>query len=95
MKKTILLVLATFQGLLSLNAEAIGFTGAPTDLSELTYLRARYYDPETGSFLSKDPIGIADHLNQYAYVGSDRQIVDTKATILERFDYDLFGMVRE
>ncbi len=33
-----------------------GFTGEWTDGSGLQYLRARYYDPETGTFLSRDPM---------------------------------------
>jgi RHS repeat-associated protein len=33
------------------------FAGEPFDAeSELTYLRARYYDPRTGAFLSRDPL---------------------------------------
>lgn len=39
--------------------------------SGLYYMRARYYDPETGRFLSEDPIGIAGGLNLYAYSGND------------------------
>jgi RHS repeat-associated protein len=35
----------------------------------LLYMRARYYDPEIGRFISKDPIGFAGgDLNLYAYV---------------------------
>ena len=33
-------------------------------------MRARYYDPALGRFLSEDPIGIADGLNLYAYAGN-------------------------
>jgi RHS repeat-associated protein len=33
----------------------------------LYYMRARYYDPQMGRFLSEDPIGIAGGLNLYAY----------------------------
>ncbi|MCL4243292.1 MAG: RHS repeat-associated core domain-containing protein [Dehalococcoidia bacterium] len=32
------------------------FAGQQTDPTGLQYLRARYYDPETGSFLSRDPL---------------------------------------
>lgn len=33
--------------------------------------RARWYDPETGRWLSKDPIGIAGGLNQYVAFGNN------------------------
>lgn len=33
----------------------LGFTGEQTDPSGLQYLRARYYDPRTAMFLSRDP----------------------------------------
>ena len=40
--------------------------GAPG--SELYFLRARYYDPETGRFLGQDPLPAG---NLYAYVGNN------------------------
>ena len=33
--------------------------------------RARWYDPETGRWLSKDPIGLAGGLNLYAFCGNN------------------------
>ncbi len=48
-----------------------GFTAEWTDPTNLIYLRARYYDPATGRFLSKDPVrGLIAHpstLNLYSY----------------------------
>jgi RHS repeat-associated protein len=48
-----------------------GFAGQASDGSQTFYLRARYYDPETGTFLSKDPMGVAAGPNSYQYVASN------------------------
>jgi len=37
----------------------------------LYHFRARWYDPVTGRWLSKDPIGLSGGLNQYAFCGND------------------------
>jgi RHS repeat-associated protein len=34
------------------------------------YLRARYYDPELGRFISEDPVGLAGGINPFAYLAS-------------------------
>lgn len=51
------------------------YTGEPTDASGLTYLRARYYDPGLGRFMSGDPFaGFAASplsLNRYSYIGNN------------------------
>lgn len=48
------------------------FTGEENDASGLVYLRARYYDPSTGRFLSPDPFPAkatdTQTLNRYVYV---------------------------
>ena len=37
----------------------------------LYYVRARWYDPALGRFLSEDPIGLAGGINNYAYAAND------------------------
>jgi RHS repeat-associated protein len=37
----------------------------------LLYMRARYYDPVVGRFISKDPIGYWGGINLYAYVNNN------------------------
>jgi RHS repeat-associated protein len=46
------------------------FAGEQTDGTELQYLRARYYDPMIGRFISKDAFGgfIEDPMSQNAYL---------------------------
>ncbi len=52
-----------------------GFAGEWTDETGLQYLRARYYSPATGSFLSRDPfLGSLNQpatLNAYSYAGGN------------------------
>ncbi len=42
----------------------------------LHYNRHRYYDPETGRFISPDPIGLAGGLNLYAYAPNTSGWID-------------------
>jgi RHS repeat-associated protein len=47
---------------------AVTYTGREADPTGLVYLRARYYDPKLGRFISPDPIGFAGgDTNLYAY----------------------------
>ncbi len=52
--------------------DRFGFTGREHDAAlNLYYYRARFYDPTTGRFLSKDPLGYdAGDANLYRYVGN-------------------------
>ena len=60
----------------SINESAYGnrylFQGREYDWNtKLYYFRARWYNPEAGRWLSKDPIGIAGGLNLYAFCGNN------------------------
>ena len=58
----------------STGSSAFGYTGEQVDPTGLVFLRARYYQPSTGRFLTADSV-IPDPLssqgwNRYAYVGN-------------------------
>jgi RHS repeat-associated protein len=54
-----------------INPSELGYTGEQTDPNSLQYLRARYMNPTTGTFLSRDPVeGAMNRLasrNGYGY----------------------------
>ncbi len=48
-----------------------GYTGRESDGLGIDYYRARYYNPQTGRFISEDPMGFRAGPNFYAYAGDD------------------------
>src|SRR5262249_16683518 len=47
----------------------VGRYGVSADGNELIYVRARYYDPSTGQFVSRDPLGLTggdSNIRRYA-----------------------------
>ncbi len=58
--------------LLAGNSAAFTFSGERLDPETgMIFLRARCYEPDTGRFGSKDPLGLQAGPNGYAYCGSD------------------------
>ena len=49
-----------------------GFTGREWDAAaNLAYYRARYYDPQTGRFVSEDPLGLGAGINFFVYIDNN------------------------
>ena len=56
----------------SLSTESFGFNGRENDSTGLIYYRYRYYSPEMGRFISRDPLGFAaGDANFYGYVSNN------------------------
>lgn len=57
--------------------QPFAYTGEPRDATGLSYLRARYYDPSLGRFMSRDPLvgssSSPQSLNRYVYAANNPQ----------------------
>jgi RHS repeat-associated protein len=52
--------------------DALGWKGLqPETGAGLIYMRARWYDPTLGRFISEDPAGLAGGINPYVFAGDD------------------------
>ena len=49
----------------------VGQHGVMTEPNGFYYMRARYYDPRVGRFISEDPIGFDGGINFYAYASNN------------------------
>jgi RHS repeat-associated protein len=65
---------------------AFQFAGQATDPTGLQYLRARYYDPATGAFLSSDPMGVSPSWPGKPYAYADAN------PVLNTDPYGLWGI---
>ncbi len=70
----------------------VGQYGVMTEANGLYYMRARYYDPATGRFISEDPAGFKGGLNLYAYVGGN-PVIEIDPTGLVKWVDLGFGIV--
>jgi RHS repeat-associated protein len=71
----------------------VGAYGVMDEGEGLYFMKARYYDAETGRFIQKDPIGLAGGANLYAYVGNN-PVEHTDSTGLIKDDFFRPGAVR-
>ena len=69
-------------------ATSLQFAGEQTDPGGLQYLRARYCDPATGRFISRDPLSAGNPIRNHPYTyGNDRPTSDTDPSGLGFFSF--------
>ena len=79
-------------------SQKIGFAGEYGVLQEggAVYMRTRFYDPQSGRFVSEDPINILGGLNLYAYVENQpASYVDPAGFDRQNSGYSDFQVLKE
>ena len=72
----------------------VGKYGVQHEGDELYYMRARYYDADTGRFTMEDPIGIEGGLNVSLYGNANPVVyIDPEGTLVVNGGLALFGAV--
>jgi len=65
----------------------VGRFGVMAEGNGLYFMRARYYDPEVGRFINKDPIGYSGGMNLYGYCLNDPiNLIDPLGGLFEGFE---------
>ena len=62
--------------------------------TKLAYNRFRYYSPETGAYISQDPIGLAGGMNCYSYVHDVNTWLDILG-LAKEFDFGTYGKLTD
>ena len=71
-KRLTIFILAVITSCCQVTEADPGYAGEDSDPNTgQVFLRARYYDPETGTYLTKDPLEIVGGVNTNQYCGGD------------------------
>ena len=79
----------------------VGFTGQRIDILDdgnltMNYYKNRWYDAETGRFISHDPLGYLADINMYQYVRSNSIVLtDSLGLWDERIHVGITGLVAD
>jgi len=73
------------------SANEFTFAGEQTDPTELQFLRARYYDPAVGRFLSEDPLGLPQ---RYPYAANNPVTLTDPTGLWPSYD-DIMGPIED
>ena len=69
-----------------------GYTGREPDATGLIHYRARYYHPELGRFVSRDPLGLSAGINPYAYADGNPVLFNDPDGLLAAVAWNSVGL---